>query len=450
MRTKLFNIWEKLRSSYWFVPTLMAMGAFLLAYGALRMDEIWKPKWLWHAGWFYRNEPEGAREILSTVAGGMITVTGVVFSITVVALTLASQQFGPRLLYNFMRDRGNQLVFGTFIATYLYCLLVLRTIRQGADAYVPHLSVFLGFVLAVVSLMVLIYFIHHVAESIQAMTIIATVHGDLQKTIARLLPVSYEQESRRTLAQLGPKLPDDFTARAVPVRAARDGYLQATDQEGLLELAKNHDLLIRLEQRPGDYVIRDSVLARVLPAEEEKAGEWQKAVQEACILGRKRTQEQDIEFLLHELVEIGVRALSPGINDPYTAITCIDRIGSALAAIAGLAMPSPLRCDAEGRLRLVVRPWTYEGLVDSCFNQLRQFGLGYVAVTIRLLETIDAVIPFTRDEAQRAPLLRQAGMIDRGAGAAFPEEFDRKEIHARYLAIFATIEQMTGISGSRR
>lgn len=449
MRTRLYNLWEKLRTSYWFIPSLMAVAALFVAFGANRLDEVWTPEWLWESGWAYKNEPEGARELLSTAAGGIIGVTGVVFSITVVALSLASQQFGPRLLYNFMRDRGNQFVFGTFIATYLYCLLIMRTIRQGEESFVPHLSVFIAFVLVLLSLGVLIYFIHHVAESIQAMTVITVVHEDLQKKIETLFPSRCDQALPELWENSARQVPEDFAAIAMPVRAGKSGYLQAVNVSGLMQIACKHDLLIRFEQRPGHYVIRNSIIAQVLPRGEEMAS-WHEGIREAFIIGRQRTQEQDVEFLLHELVEIAVRALSPGINDPHTAINCIDRLGSALAELAGRAMPSPYLHEKAGTLRLISRPHTYQGLADAAIDQIRQYGIGSVAVTIRLLEMIGAVIPFAREETRRQPLLRQAGMIARGGAEAFPEEADRREIHERYLAIFEVLEREFGLDGMAR
>jgi uncharacterized membrane protein len=202
-------------------------------------------------------------------------------------------------------------------------------------------------------------------------------------------------------------------------------------------VACTHDLLVRLEQRPGHYMTKGSIIARVLPFGEKEEDQWRDRVKESFIVGRQRTQEQDVEFLIHELVEIAVRALSSGINDPHTAVNCIDRLGSALAELAGRAIPSPYLHDSEGNLRLVTRSHTYRGLVDTSIDQIRQYGMGSVAVTIRLIEMIEAVLPFALDETRRQPLLRQAAMIHQGGLRSFPEESDREDIHLRYLALFS-------------
>ncbi|HYG76399.1 MAG TPA: DUF2254 domain-containing protein, partial [Planctomycetota bacterium] len=187
MRARLLHFGYILISSYWFVPTLMALLAFCLALGCLHLDAQWRDEEVLESGWTWSGGATSAQQLLGTIAGSMITVAGVVFSVTIVALTLASSQFGPRLLTTFMRDLGNQIVLGTFIATFLYCLMVLRSIRVDPP-YVAHISVTVALVLAVLSIAVLIYFIHHVPTSIQAERIIASVGRDLDETIEQLYP----------------------------------------------------------------------------------------------------------------------------------------------------------------------------------------------------------------------------------------------------------------------
>ena len=445
MKTRLYNRWEKLQSSYWFIPGILAASAILLASATIMIDEAWDMSWLWRIGWFYRNEAEGSRLLLSTVAGSVITVTGVVFSITIVALTLASQQFGPRLLYNFMRDRGNQVVFGVLIATFLYCLLILRTIRpQEPEIFVPHDSVLLGFLLAILSLAMLIYFIHHVSDSIQAMTIIDNVSKDIDRTIDRLFPgaqgikeSTWRQEINRE------DLPKSFDENLASVRMPKSGYLQAVDMDSLIELAQKEDLVIQVLRRPGDFLVPHAEVARVWPKDRPRDED---DILEAFIVGKKRTHEQDIEFLVNELVEIAVRALSPGVNDPFTAMTCVDRLGAALCNLAGRSLPLPYRYDKEGQLRLIVRTISFSGLVNASFNQIRQYGRTSAAVTIRQLETIRIVCGYTQNEEQRQALLLQAGMIERGSHSALPEANDRKIVHERYLAIFELLKERFGLT----
>lgn len=447
MKTRLRNLWEKLRSSYWFIPSLMAVGAVALSFGALALDRRLGVQWIENLRWFPADRAEGSRLILSTVAGATITVTGVVFSVTIVALSLASQQFGPRLLSNFMRDRGNQTVFGTFIATYLYCLLVLRTIQGGGqNLFIPQISLLVGFLLAVFSVGVLIFFIHHAADSIQAMTVIANVSSSLHHAIGKLFQDrtgEVDEVWREEMAK--GKIPDNFEEKSVPLMSGKHGYIQAIDEEGLFELARERNILLHLECRPGQFVVRGETLAMIWPVEQGKVPDILESVGKAFIFGSRRSQEQDIEFLVKELVEVAVRALSPGINDPFTAINCIDHLGSALREIVERIPISPYRFDNEGNLRLIAVRSQIVGIVDAAFDQIRQHGRSYVSVVIRLLETIAAILPYTRSEDQRQSLLRQAAMIERGS-ESLPETEDRKDIHARYLKVFQVLEESFGIS----
>lgn len=438
MRVQLLKYWDHVRSSFWFLPSLMAAGAVALAILAVMLDRTVSDRWLRTAAWVYSGGAEGASAVLETIAGSMITIAGVVFSLTLVALSLASSQFGPRLLRNFMRDTTNQLVLGTFIATFLYCMLVLRTIRRAEEgAFVPHLSVTLGVVFAMASLWVLIYFIHHVSVSIQAEEVIAKVGTELDSTMDRLFPEAVEaadgrDESDRDAGHPKQDLSDRHDCEC-SIISGGDGYLQIVDLEALVKFAQESDTVLRLERRPGHYIVRGSVLLSVWPAERIDKGA-RKRMMAAFVLGTQRTSSQDVEFAILQLVEIGARALSPGVNDPFTAISCVDRIGSALCRMAQRSMPQPLYYDTEQRLRIIAISTTFADLTDAAFNQLRQYARSSAAVTLRLLETIAVIAAFVTRPADRAALGRHADMIARGGAEALPEIEDRKAVDARYHA----------------
>jgi uncharacterized membrane protein len=436
MKTRLRNLWEVLRSTFWLVPALMTLVAAALSFALIALDQAVRDRVLEQAGWIWAGGPEGARELLSTVAGSMITVAGVVFSITIVALSLASSQFGPRLLRNFIRDTGNQVVLGTFIATFVYCLLVLRTVR-GADnqQFVPALAITVGLALAMASLGVLIYFIHHVAASIQVTHLITVVSEDLLYTIDRLFPEELGHGDPEPQGRLpAAHLPESFACEARRVDAARSGYLQAIDGETLMQLATEHDLIVHVNHRPGHFVVQTSALATVWPGDrlDEPLAE---ELCDAFLVGAERTLTQDVEFAVDQLVEVAVRALSPGMNDPFTAIACIDRLGEALCQLAKRVLPSPLRYDDNGQLRVIAYSFTFADVTGAAFNQIRQYGRGSTAVTIRLLEALANVATHTSKEEDRAALLQQASMIRRGSQEAIPEDWDRHEVEARYCAV---------------
>lgn len=426
----------------------MAGLAVALALAAVAIDEADAHDWLLRLGWSYTGGAEGASLLLSTVAGSMIAIAGTVFSMTLVAMSLASSQMGPRLLRSFMRDTANQVVLGTFVATFVYCLLVLRTIRRADEvAFVPHLSVSIGMLLAMVSIGVLIYFIHHVAVSIQAEVVVARVGRELEEGIGKLFPGQLGQPRPDTSNAPGPAgLPAAFQRDARPVGAREDGYLQLIDADALMALADREDLLLRLERRPGHYLVRGQTIVMVWPGErvtEALADE----LNDAVVLGAQRTATQDVEFSFLQLVEIAVRALSPGVNDPFTAIACVDRLGSALCRLARSDVPSPFRSDDRGRLRLVAAGFTFAEIVDTAFNQIRQSARSNPAVAIRMLDAIAQIAGQVRTAQDADCLRRHAAMIVRGAREAVPEAEDRLAVEMRYIAATQTLGALHGALG---
>jgi uncharacterized membrane protein len=431
MKIQVGKLWNSLRSSYWFVPSLLALGAILLALILIQVDRKIQAEQVEKLNWLYTGGPDGARSLLSTVAGSTISVAGTVFSITMVALSLASSQLGPRLLRNFMQDTGNQVVLGTFTATFIYCLLVLRAIRgeEYAEIFVPEIAVTVGIILALASIGVLIYFIHHVAASIQADQVVARIGQDLKQAIDRLFPKAIGQESDQD--DPSQDVPGDFEQYAQPVFGNQGGYLQAIDDAQLIKLAQAHQVLIKIHYHPGSFVIVGSALVSVYPGNVKK--QLAQAINEAFVCGSQRTQQQDIEFFVNQLVEIALRALSPGINDPFTAIRCIDQLSEALCYVVQRRFPSAYRYDDQHRLRVIARSLTFDELVDIAFNQIRQNARSSVAVRMRLLEAIDQIAQRTHNSEHKEQLLVHAQMIHRSNQAEIFEERDRAQLETRYL-----------------
>lgn len=424
MKATLLKYWDNIRSSFWFLPSLMALGAMALAGTTVAVDGAIAGPWM--AQFAYAGDADGASEVMATIAGSMITITGVVFSMTLVALSLASSQLGPRLLSNFMSDKPNQVVLGTFIATFIYCLLILRTVRGGEDPFVPHLSVTTGVLFALVSLGVLIYFIHHVAMSIQADEVIARVNQDLLQGINRLFPEDIGQaQSRQAATDMDTLPPATFDRDADSINSNGDGYLQRIDPDKLMRLAVKHHLVLRLERQPGHYVVKGRPLVRVWPAP-TITDDLVAEVNKALVLGRQRTAAQDIEYLINQLVEVAVRALSPGMNDPFSAVTCVDRLGSALYRLAQREMPSPYRYDTDHQLRLIATPVSLPRLLDVAFNQVWHYGRTSVAVTMRLLETFALLAEVIVRPADQRALLRHADKVAKGARDALPDKADHR------------------------
>jgi uncharacterized membrane protein len=399
------SAWDTVRSSYWFLPGAMAAAAAGAAALALEADRR-------HSIGAYEDWPwvsdmgvDGARAVVSVVAGSMITVTGVVFSITIVALTLASSQFGPRLLRNFMRDRGNQFVLGTFVATFLFNLLVLWAIEGHGDVtFVPRLSATIGVVMGVISLFVLIYFIHHAATSIQASSIIESVGREIDASLGALFPEGLGS-GHATGRHADDALCARLTRDGVPVGAPCAGYVRVVDEEQLLRVACEADLLVGLARRPGAFVAAGSPLAWLVGAGTDATRVA--AVQACFVVGSQRTPVQDFTFLTQQLSEMAVRALSPGVNDPSTAEACVHRLGAALAQLAERSTPDSLRFDDDEILRTVVLdPLDFAALVESMFGPIRRYGAEDADVVVAVLGAIAEATRRTTDPA-RHRVLRQ-------------------------------------------
>ncbi len=442
MKIRLRHLWEVVRSGYWFVPGLMMLIATLIAFALIHLDRLLidtqnLPSWIYSGG------SDGAKTLLSTVAGSVITVAGVVFSITIVALTQASSQFGPRLLRNFMRDTSNQVVLGTFVSTFVYCLLVLRTIHGKLDegqTFVPQMSVTGAVLLAVASIVVLIYFTHHVSVSLQAPSVIAAIKTNLTNLIDQLARERASEDLPPAGVARVDSLPEDFEKTSWPIVSTGDGYVQAIDYSGLLALAQEKDLVLRLEYRPGDYVIEDSLLLRLWPLD-RSTPELARQLHAAFILGNQRTAEQDVEYGIREIVEVAVRALSPGINDPFTAINCIDALASGICRIARIGLPLPTRYDSMGKLRMIVPVSTFEGLADTAFEQIRQYGQTSVAVTVRLLEVFALCGRQVIGADHRLILVRHVESVYRQGYFATADVGDRKDILHRYEAAMLALRR---------
>ncbi len=366
LRLRLGARWSEVRSSLWFVPTLMALGAVALATGTVWLDQhgVGSPDTDWFiliAG------AEGARGVLSTVAGSIITVTGVVFSITIVVLQLASSQFSPRVLRSFTEDRANHLVLGVFIGTFIYSLLVLRTVRsEFADysRFVPTLSVNTAVLLAVISMGFLIYFINHIARAIQAENIIARVTRDALEVVERLYPEELgegaEPEETHAYQQ----------APAEPVVAAsRSGYLQRIDPDLVMKFAQTHDVVLRIEPRIGAFIVKgDAVISVVTGA---GATLPEREIKDAFVIGAERTRDQDVERGLIELTDIAIRAMSPGINDPTTAMACVHRLTEIFMQLGSQRFPPVVRKGTDGAVRVIAPRADFVELLRLAYDSIQ-------------------------------------------------------------------------------
>ncbi|MBW3591787.1 MAG: DUF2254 domain-containing protein [Actinobacteria bacterium] len=444
MKARLLKYWDGIRSSFWFLPAVMAAASVAIALATVTLDATLDWSQSGSIG-SYAGGADGARAVLTTVAGSMITIAGVVFSLTLVALTLASSQFGPRLLRSFMADKANQVVLGTFIATFLYCLIVLRTVKspgQGPE-FIPQISVTTGVLLAVASLGVLIYFIHHVAMSIQADVIVGRVAADLDKRVNQLFPAQIGRGvSEGTSGSQGATFREGGDKGSANVTAPTDGYIQFIDAAGLMKLAVEEDVVVRLERRPGHYVTKGDPVATVWRLDGVDDSICRR-LSSTFALGTQRTPAQDVEHAVNQLVEVAIRALSPGINDPFTAVVCVDRLGSALRRLSQREIPSGRRLDEQGRLRVLSEQVTFSEVLDTALSGIRESARSHAAITVRLLETIESVARTATREEDLGALRRHAAMVVRSGRQGLGEPYDVKAVEESYRTAVAALDSST-------
>ncbi len=430
--------WEALRTTFWLVPTILIVVASLLFLLTFEIDLANYDHHLTLPFWIRTGSADAGRQVLIAIAAAVITVVGVVFSITILALTLASQQFGPRMMRNFIRDVGNQMTLGVFVGTFVYSVLALGSITSGTHGdFVPHLSITVAEALLLVDLGVLIYFIHHIAKSIQLPEVIAGIARDLTRAIDADFPFHSGEadESRPTVGRSVPELLQLIDERGAVVPSSSSGYLQFVGYAQLIDIASRTDSVIRLDHRPGHFVATGRPLATVWPS--GAAGQVALALSKAHVTGPHRTLMQDPVFAIDQLVEIAIRALSPAVNDTFTALTCIDWRSAGLSQVTGRTLSEGVYRDRDGRVRLIETDTSYPRMVNRAFDKIRQSSRGMPAVIIRMLDALSSIAADPASPAQLEVLRRQAEMILRSAEESVPEANDLEDIRLRFRRMVA-------------
>ena len=431
MNNRILSLIETFRTSFWFIPSTLVASSSVLASLFLAYDRSYQDFTPDFFQFIYQASPESIRSLLTTIAGSMITVTSIAFSITVVALSLASSQFGPRLIRNFMSDKGTQSVLGVFVAIFTYCLLVLQaTTSVGTDHFIPGLATYFALVLAFAGVGVLIYFIHHVAHSIQADNVIDKVYCQLKLDIERLFPT---QQAQVEDINNGP-LSYSETHYSQSLKSQQDGYIQAIDIKKLTQLAAENEIKIKVLVKAGDAVVTGFTLMK-LGIDDANQRPDEKTLLACIMVGAKRTPIQDPEFAINQLVEIAVRALSPGINDPFTAITCTDKLCAILCTLTQRTFPPSQHKDQQGTVRVITHAFQFSQLAHAAFNQIRQHAESSVAVTIRLLESLQLIADLVSNQDQREFVEQQRDMIAQACEHQSLCRQDKQDIEQRLQQI---------------
>jgi uncharacterized membrane protein len=406
---KLETWWAEAKSNLWFLPTVTAIAAIALALALVYLDDALDERvrlrsirspWLFGAG------TDGARGVLTAIAGSVMTVLGTAFSITIVGLQLASSQFTPRVLRQFTGDRVNQAVLAAYIGTFTYCLLVLRTIQDSTDdrpSFVPVISVTVAILLALVCVFMLILFIHHMSQQMQVSYILHRATSD-----ALGLVQAYFREDVRSPALTER---DYAQGEGQDVLSHDTGYLQHYDYDHLLGTAKSSDLTIRMLVPMGAYLNTRQPMARIWTAsgDEVDLDEAGRAVRAAFVVGAERTLHADLPLGVRQIADIGIKALSPAINDPTTATLAMDRLSEVLA-VAGRQEPPEQILYVDSRPAVFLPRIGFADLTNIAFTQLRHYGKADLVVMLHLVRTIERVAALVQ-ERYHDGLLRHMELV---------------------------------------
>ncbi|MGB8318415.1 MAG: DUF2254 domain-containing protein [Ignavibacteriaceae bacterium] len=433
---KFKHLWSNLRSNFWFMPSLIVLASIALAVALIQADSAGSDRWLNQWPRLFGAGAEGARGMMSTIAGSMMSVVGVSFSMILVVLALASSQYTSRILRNFMRSRVTQVVLGIFAGIFTYCLIVLRTIRSGDEgAFVPNLAVFFGFVLALGGVGALMFFIHHIASSIQASSIIASITKETNATIDLLFPEKLGQSPDDDDEQI----PRPLAKRNWRVIQSKEsGYIQSVNNTGLLHLARDWKTVVRIERGIGEFVVQKTPLVS-LAMEEQPDQKTISSLQEAFSISRFRTAEQDPAFGIRQIVDVGLKALSPGINDTTTAVTCVDYLTAIMALITPRQIPSSHLYE-EGELLVIAKGSSFEGLLSESFDQIRNNANGNVAIILRMLDSFQILAGLTTSPQRRRALLEQVELIAELVERTVESTYDRVRIETWLVRVRETLE----------
>lgn len=422
-------LWARLVDGLWFVPSVMVAAALVLGVAMVELSAAVNAETLARWPRIFGASPEGSRSILGAIAGSMITVAGVTFSITMVAVTQASSQYTPRILRNFMRDRANQVVLGVFVGIFSYCVVVLRTIRGGDGSFVPHLAVLLGVLFAIVGIGVLIFFVHHIANTLEASEIISRISHETCEVIERMFPDRLDEPATGCPDPTHvpyPELPFD---RWMPIRAPATGYLQRLDARHVARVARESALVIRLERQVGEFTVAGQRLGWVTAyTDRSSVVEAARDLAAAFTIGRYRTTDQDPGFGIRQLVDIALKALSPGVNDPATAVTCVDYLGAIVAHAAPRRLEPPFRREPEAP---VDAPGpSFDSIVTNAFDEIRREAAGSVNVLARQMDVL-AMLGDLTPPSRRPALLAHVDALELAAQRSVDTGSDLEHLRER-------------------
>jgi uncharacterized membrane protein len=419
--------WDRLRVSFWFAPFVMSLTAILLAWMMYILDSLIPSEILQNSRFILSGTPDEFRTMLISMAGTILATAGVVFTLLTLPLSTVAAQYGSRLLRVFLSDRTTQIVLGTFVGTFVYCLAAAVSIPSSqVEPTGRQITATFGLYLVLASFASLILLIQHISTMLQAPNIAAAAGAELRDVV-----LSEGQGLIKTKDGVKYKnklLPDLIEEQEeFQIRVTRGGYIQYIDPEYLLALVQENDLVIQILRGPGTIVWRDSLVAKVWPAE-SITEELERRIRNAFRIGNNRTPTQDVGYGVNQLVEMAVRAMSPAINDPFTAMTCLSYIGEGLALFIKQGEKGSLYYDRDHQLRLILETITFPELIKNAFDMIRHASRDNASVMIHLLEVINSISKEVDSKVANLELFHQVNLIMEEANAGSIIESDCKEI----------------------
>jgi uncharacterized membrane protein len=433
MWDEVIHAWRHLSTTFWFLPSILTLAALFIAPGLIQLDEHFQAsgrslEWL---DWVYGGGLQGARRLLSAIAAAMMAISTVMFSSQTTALTFIGQEYGSRLLRNFLADARNQLAFGIYISTFIYALMVLRTIHKDPnDAPVPHLAVAFAIILAIMSLGLLIYSMYHISRFLQASTILDYAARDLERTVRRLTGEPDMVADDAAARDCRPHR-SEFDFAGTPLIAEQSGYITRIEEKRLLKLCRDREARIRLTYRVGDFVVAGTAVGNISLDEERNTTCMNQATR-CIVLAAEPTIDQDIRHAANQIVQMALRAASTDRNDTLTAIMCLDRMGSALCLLARRRPRSPMRCDSSGVPRLWIDNIGFTETLDTCCRPLREYRDASPSLLAHMLTMLGVIATVAHRTEDLDSLRREADFIWEVGCAKDPTQASRKLLQRHY------------------
>ncbi len=442
---RIKSYWESLRGSLWFIPSIMLVASIALALVFIQLDLLYGSKWLIEQSRIFAFGAEGARGMLTAVAGSMLTVVALTFALTLTAMSYAAGLYTPRIFRNFMRDRGTQFVLGYFVSVFAYCLVVLLTIHGGDELlFVPTLSIITGLLLALGGIIVLIFFIHHISASLQINNIIDNIGDATKKSVDKIFPKNLGEPAGKNERMQTWQAEDNQKWQAIP--ALSSGYVLNVDTDGLLQYAEENDIILKMEREIGNFAPRGAILMSLTNAESAGALDFtkdDKSIKELNALidvKPHRTIDQDVAFGMRQIVDIALKALSLGVNDTTTAVSCIHFLADITGEIARRQLPLRVR-SKDDKPRVITLAPTFQDYVEIAFDQIRISGTGNVAIFEQLAEAIAFVATCTRDEERRQILRKQIELTAEFADQTLQTQYEKEKFNEKLAKAKSVFEK---------